>query len=122
MTRFRIAIFGAGKVGATAAFLMAREEQGDIRLVDKAEEIRQSHALAGSPVDLSGGDAVSQCRDADLVVITAGFQRKVDMRREDVLRANMDVVHDVMGAVLLKTGGTSPAPKHAGRTICGSIW
>lgn len=27
------------------------------------------------------------------------------MRREDVLRANMDVGHDVMGAVLLKTGG-----------------
>lgn len=81
MTRFRIAIFGAGKVGATAAFLMAREEQGDIRLVDKAaglaagkaEDIRQSLALAGSPVDLSGGDAVSQCSDADLVVITAGF-------------------------------------------------
>ena len=107
MTRFRIAIFGAGNVGATAAFLMAREGLGDIRLIDKAaglaagkaEDIRQSLALVGSPVDVSGGDAVSQCRDADLVVITAGFPRKVGMSREDVLRANMDVLHDVMGAV-----------------------
>lgn len=107
MKRFRIAIFGAGNVGSTTAFLMAREGLGDIRLIDKAaglaagksEDIRQSLALVASPVDVRGGDDVRLCEDADLVVITAGFPRKVGMSREDVLRVNMDVLQDVIRSV-----------------------
>lgn len=107
MTRFRIAIFGAGNVGATAAFLMAREGLGDIVLIDnrpglaagKAEDIRQSLALAASPVHVRGSDDPALCAGAGLVVITAGIPRKAGMSREDVLRVNLGVLREVMDAV-----------------------
>lgn len=107
MTRFRIAIFGAGNVGATAAFLMAREGLGDIVLIDnrpglaagKAEDIRQSLALAASPVHVRGGEDPALCAGAGLVVITAGIPRKAGMSRGDVLRVNLGVLREVMDAV-----------------------
>ncbi|MGD9709312.1 MAG: malate dehydrogenase [Halothiobacillaceae bacterium] len=107
MPRFRITLFGAGQVGATAAFLMAREGLGDIVLIDnrpglaagKAEDIRQSLALTSSPVQVSGGEAPALCVDAGLVIITAGMPRKTGMSREDLLRENLGVLREVVDAV-----------------------
>ncbi|MEW6764847.1 MAG: malate dehydrogenase [Pseudomonadota bacterium] len=108
MTPFRIAIFGAGNVGATAAFLMAREGLGDIALIDKlgglasgkAEDIRQSLALTSSRVDVSGGSDPVLCTGAALVIITAGSPRKTGMSREDLLHVNLGVLRELMDAVL----------------------
>ncbi|MEW5972225.1 MAG: malate dehydrogenase [Pseudomonadota bacterium] len=107
MPRFRITLFGAGQVGATAAFLMAREGLGDIVLIDnrpglaagKAEDIRQSLALTSSPVQVSGGEDPALCVDAGLVIITAGMPRKTGMSREDLLRENLGVLREVVDAV-----------------------
>lgn len=105
--RMKITIFGAGQVGATAAFLLAREGLADIMLIDaveglargKAEDIRQSLAITSSPVDVRGGSDPALCSGSDLVVIAAGSPRRVGMQREDLLRINLRVVRDIMEQV-----------------------
>lgn len=106
-TRLRIAIFGAGNVGASSGFLMAREGLGDVVLIDnrpglaagKAEDMRQSLALTSSPVQVSGGEDPALCTGAGLVVVTAGTPRTVGMSREALLRVNLGVLREVMDAV-----------------------
>jgi malate dehydrogenase len=106
-TRLRIAIFGAGNVGATSGFLMAREGLGDVVLIDnrpglaagKAEDMRQSLALTSSPVQVSGGEDPALCAEAGLVIITAGTPRTVGMSREDLLHANLGVLRTIVETV-----------------------
>jgi malate dehydrogenase len=103
MTRIirpKITVVGAGNVGATAALWMAREELGDIVLVDIAEGIPQGKALdisqaapvLGFDVKLVGSNGYEETSNSDVVVITAGFPRKPGMSRDDLLEKNSRIV------------------------------
>ncbi|MBS3063508.1 MAG: malate dehydrogenase [Candidatus Diapherotrites archaeon] len=99
----KIAIIGAGKVGSTAAFLMAFKNLGDIILVDLVEGLPQGHALdlmEASPL-LGFEHSVLGCNDfrcmagAEIAVITAGVPRKPGMSRLDLLNTNKRIVEEV---------------------------
>jgi malate dehydrogenase len=98
--RKKVTIVGAGNVGATAAHWLAAKELADIVLVDVVEGVPQGKALdllesmpvESSDVRITGSNDYSQTADSDIVVITAGFPRKPGMSRDDLLKANAEIV------------------------------
>ncbi|HEV2038282.1 MAG TPA: malate dehydrogenase [Candidatus Eremiobacteraceae bacterium] len=93
-------IVGAGNVGATAAHWLAAKELADIVLVDVVEGVPQGKALdllESMPIErhdvqITGHNDYSQTTNSDIVIITAGFPRKPGMSRDDLLRANAEIV------------------------------
>lgn len=85
--RKKLTVVGSGHVGATAAFLAAQKELGDIVLLDVVEGIPQGKALdmyeaspiQGYDVSVTGTQDYADTANSDLVIITAGIARKPGM-------------------------------------------
>lgn len=98
--RKKVTIVGAGNVGATAAHWLAAKELADIVLVDVVDGVPQGKALdlleampvERSDVSITGANDYSKTAHSDIVVLTAGFPRKPGMSRDDLLRANAEIV------------------------------
>jgi malate dehydrogenase len=98
--RNKVTIVGAGNVGATTAHWLAAKELADIVLVDVVEGIPQGKALdllealpvERSDVSVIGSNEYGPTEGSDIVVITAGFPRKPGMSRDDLVRANAEIV------------------------------
>lgn len=105
--RKKVSVIGAGNVGASAAQMVAHAAIADVVLFDIAGGIPQGKALDiaeacpiwNSSVSVKGTNSYADTKDSDIVVITAGFPRKPNMSRDDLLHANADVVKTVSGAV-----------------------
>ncbi len=98
--RKKITVVGSGNVGATLAQRLAEKQLGDVVLIDILEGIPQGKGLdmlesgpvEGFDVKIKGTNDYADTANSDLVVITAGFPRKPGMSRDDLLKANYDVV------------------------------
>lgn len=97
----KIAIIGAGNVGAcTASLLISRQVCKKVALIDinknlatvKAIDLAQMVAALDLDIDVVGGDDYSLIKDYDIVVITAGFARREDQKREDLIATNAKIV------------------------------
>ncbi|MCF7822096.1 MAG: malate dehydrogenase [Mariprofundaceae bacterium] len=101
--RKKLTVVGSGNVGATAAFLAAQKELGDIVLLDVMEGVPQGKALdmyeaspiQGYDVSVTGTQDYVDTADSDLVIITAGIARKPGMSRDDLLATNVKIIADV---------------------------
>lgn len=110
--RKKVTIIGAGNVGASTAQLVARDGLADVILYDIAEGIPQGKALDiaeacplwGSAVSVKGTNSYDDTAGSDIAVITAGFPRKPNMSRDDLLHANANVVQAASEAI----AGSSP--------------
>lgn len=100
MSRKKISVIGAGNVGATAAFLIAQKELGDVVMVDIVDGMPQGKGLdmsEASPVEnfdanVTGSLDYEPTAGSDLVIITSGSPRKPGMSREDLLHINANIV------------------------------
>lgn len=98
--RPKIAIVGAGQVGATTAHLMLMKRLGDLVLIDIAEGLAQGKALdllqaaaaEGLPIQVTGTTDYAAMAESRLVVATAGLARKPGMSRDDLLAANAAII------------------------------
>jgi malate dehydrogenase len=98
--RRKVSVIGAGKVGATTAHLLALKGLADIVLVNRTEgiaqgvalDIRESLPIEGSDVNIVGTGDYSKISGSDIVVVTAGAQRKEGMSRDDLLKTNAQIV------------------------------
>jgi len=98
--RKKIAVVGSGNVGATLAHRLADRRLGDVVLIDILEGIPQGKGLdllesgpiEGYDVNVKGTNDYADTANSDVVVITAGLPRKPGMSRDDLLKANFDVV------------------------------
>lgn len=99
----KIAVIGAGNVGATCAMYLAEANIADIVLVDVIEGIPQGKGLdltQAGPIrkynaNIKGTNRFSDIRGADIIIMTAGLPRKPGMSREDLLKMNADIVGSV---------------------------
>ena len=99
----KVAIIGAGNVGALAAMHILEGELADVVLIDIAKEIAKGKSLdledslSALKKDLSvkTTDDFSQIKDADVIVITAGLPRKPGMSREDLLNKNAQIIKEI---------------------------
>ncbi|MFP4055264.1 MAG: malate dehydrogenase [Candidatus Brocadiia bacterium] len=107
MAKPKVAIFGAGHVGATTAQRIAERELADVVLLDiveglpqgKALDIMESAPVEGFDAAVTGSNANEDVGGADLVVITAGVPRKPGMSRDDLLATNARIVGDIAAAI-----------------------
>ena len=100
MTRIirpKITVVGAGNVGATAALWMAREELGDIVLVDIAEGLPQGKALdiaqaapvLGFDVKLVGSNGYEETANSDVVVMMIAEEN--DLKKQPKLKSKIQI-------------------------------
>ena len=96
-TTTKIAVVGAGSVGATIAYAcLIRGIGRTIALSDveaaktRAEVLDLNHGLQFVPqATVVGSDDIEVCRDADLVAITAGAKQKPGQTRMELAEANV---------------------------------
>jgi malate dehydrogenase len=100
----KVAIIGAGIVGANAAFLVSMQGvASEIVLLDlpgqgaegKALDINQAGYWAGYDPVVVGTDTYDEVAGAKVVVITAGFPRRPDISRDQLLAKNKVIVREV---------------------------
>ncbi|MGE5180243.1 MAG: malate dehydrogenase [Bacteroidota bacterium] len=103
----KIAVVGAGNVGASAALYAAEAELGDVVLVDILEGVAKGKALdllEAGPVRhydslVEGSGDIRAIEGSDLIIVTAGLPRKPGMSRLDLLKANADIIRGVAEAI-----------------------
>jgi len=107
MAKPKVAVFGAGHVGATVAQRLVEKELADVVLLDVVEGLPQGKALdmaEAAPVEgydarIVGSNNPTDAAGADLVIITAGVARKPGMSRDDLLATNARIVGGIADAV-----------------------
>ena len=105
--KHKVAVIGAGNVGASAALYVAERGRADVTLIDivegmpqgKALDMQQATPLWHQGTRLEGANDLAAVKGADVVVMTAGFPRKPGMSRTDLLKANADIVRPAAEAV-----------------------
>ncbi|MFY0570592.1 L-lactate dehydrogenase [Archangium lansingense] len=104
----KIAIVGAGSVGATIAYAtMIRGVAKQLALYDinrakvDAEVLDLNHGLQFVPMaTLVGSDDISVCADADVVVITAGAKQKPGQTRMELAGSNVELCRSLIPQLL----------------------
>src|ERR1700761_598160 len=110
--RKKVTVVGGGFVGSTTAQRIHDSGLADVVLTDilegvpagKALDMAEFAPILGSDSHASGfstasGD-YSGTANSDIIVITAGFPRKPGMSRDDLLKANYDVIKAVVEAIV----------------------
>ena len=101
--RKKIALIGAGNIGGTLAHLIGLKELGDVVLIDVAEgmpqgkalDLAQSSAIESFNAKIQGSTNYKEMKNADVVIVTAGFQRRPGMTRDDLVEKNSSIVQQV---------------------------
>src|SRR5256885_2960248 len=112
MSRKKVTVVGGGFVGSTTAQRIVDMELADVVLTDildgppagKALDMMESGLITrtdscATGISTANGD-YSATAGSDVVVITAGFPRKPGMSRDDLLKANYDVVKAVVEQIV----------------------
>ncbi len=95
----KVSIIGAGNVGATTAYFIAKQNIADVVVLDvvegmpqgKAADFLHGSASAGFSRDTHGTNDYADIADSDVVVHTAGIPRKPGMDRMDLLKTNVNI-------------------------------
>jgi malate dehydrogenase len=110
--RKKVTVVGGGFVGSTTAQRIHDLELADVVLTDildgppagKALDMAESAPIIGTNVSAVGISTAAgnydATADSDIVIITAGFPRKPGMSRDDLLKANYDVIKGVVESVV----------------------
>lgn len=106
--RKKVAIVGAGNVGASCAQRIAEKGYADVVLVDiieglpqgKALDMLQSGPVVASDSRLIGTNNYEETQDSDIAIITSGVPRKPGMSRDDLLLTNVEIVKGVTESVI----------------------
>src|ERR1700726_4163399 len=114
--RKKVTVVGSGFVGSTTAQRIVDADLADVVITDilegapagKALDMMESGPITRTDAHAAGASTAngdySATANSDVVVITAGFPRKPGMSRDDLLKAN----HDVIKAVVEQVAKYSP--------------
>ena len=110
--RKKVTVVGGGFVGSTTAQRIHDMGLADVVLTDimegvpagKALDMLESGPILGSDSHAAGITTASgdykETANSDAIVITAGFPRKPGMSRDDLLKANYDVIKAVVESIV----------------------
>ena len=101
----KVAVIGAGNVGASAALYIAERGLADVTLIDRPEmegmpqgkalDLAEGGPIEGYDVRLVGTNDYKDIQGADVVIVTAGVPRKPGMSRDDLLGINAKIIGTV---------------------------
>lgn len=98
----KISVIGAGFVGSTSTYaLMLKEVADEIALIDinadlvaaEVADINQGFPFLSKTRIKSG--TYDDCKDSDLIIVTAGLGRKVGESRLDLLNKNIKIMESI---------------------------
>lgn len=105
LKRKKISVIGSGFTGATAAFLAAQKELGDVVILDlpqvenptkgKALDMWEAAPVQGFDSYVTGTSNYDDIANSDIVLVTAGVARKPGMTRDDLVQINQGVIKTV---------------------------
>ncbi len=103
----KVVVVGTGQVGATFAYaLMMSGLATSIVLIDAVPEVAEGHVMDLShglsfvqPSRISAGD-YSDCKEANIVVVTAGAGQKPGETRLDLVRKNTDIFKNIIPQIV----------------------
>ena len=114
--RSKIAVIGAGNVGASCALWIAARQLGDVVLVDipqmekptrgKALDLYQCAPIGRFDCSVTGTADYADAAGADVVVLTAGVPRKPGMSRDDLIKTNVGIVRSVSEQIAAHAPGS----------------
>lgn len=104
----KVAIVGTGFVGSTAAYtIMLDGVASHIALIDKDKKKAEGHALDlmhgmqfTKSVHIEAGDSLELVKDAQIVVLTAGFAQKPGEPRAELLEKNVNIFRDLIPQIV----------------------
>ena len=103
----KIAIIGAGAVGATIAYtLICKDVPADIALIDidekrcKGELLDLQDALSFCKLTHIKAGQTTDAQDADIIVITAGARQKIDQPRIELLQENKKIITSLLTKIM----------------------
>ena len=103
VTRRKVAIIGAGFVGASIAYaLTIRRLAREIVLIDidekktEGEALDIQHGIPDMGISSVRAGSYSDCRDCDLIIITAGRNRRPGETRLDLIAGNSRILRNVV--------------------------
>ncbi len=100
-----IAIIGTGKVGSALAYTLAFEPYVDkITLVDVIpklslmikEDIYHGISLGSAEIHIESFEDCRMVKDADIIVISAGYPRTPGMSRRDLANKNANIIKEIV--------------------------
>ncbi|HEX2218808.1 MAG TPA: malate dehydrogenase [Gemmatimonadales bacterium] len=100
----KVAVVGAGNVGATAAQRLAEKNLArTVVMIDVVEGVPQGKALdqwQSGPIEgfdtrVIGSNGYEEAAGAEVFVVTAGIARKPGMSRDDLVKTNAGIVRGV---------------------------
>ena len=105
--RKKIALIGAGNIGGTLAHLIGLKELGDVVLIDvvagvpqgKALDLVQSSTIDSYDMNIQGSINYAEIKNSDVVIVTAGFQRRPGMSRDDLVNKNATIIQQIGKAI-----------------------
>lgn len=100
----KVAVIGAGNVGATLALRIAEANLADVAMVDIAGDLCRGKAMdmidaapvAGHNRLITAGSDYKAIEGSKVVVITAGFPRLPGMTREELVAKNSSIVKEAV--------------------------
>ncbi|MEE0944392.1 MAG: L-lactate dehydrogenase [Clostridia bacterium] len=106
MFRGKVAVIGSGLVGSTTAYtLMLGGLFSEIVIIDINKDKAEGDALDIAhgvsfvkPVNVYAGD-YSDCKDADIIIITAGVAQKEGETRVALLKRNIEVLKSIINGI-----------------------
>ncbi len=113
MKKNKIALYGAGNVGATTGHWLAQKEVGDVVMFDVAGSVAEGKSLdlfqaspaIGFDSRVSGSNEASIIEGADIVAVTAGVPRRKDPKtgkfpsRDELVQINQNIMEKVAGDI-----------------------
>ncbi|MBI4774699.1 MAG: L-lactate dehydrogenase [Deltaproteobacteria bacterium] len=111
-TTRKVVIVGTGQVGATICFsLMTSGLASSIVLIDLNPDLAEGHAMDLNdglsfvqPVRIFAGN-YSDCKGADIVVVTAGAAQKPEETRLDLVSENTRIFRDIIPRIVAHEPG-----------------
>jgi malate dehydrogenase len=99
----RVAVIGAGNVGATLAQRLVEKNIADVVLLDVVDgrpqgvalDLMEARGVERHDRTIVGSTDFADTANSDIVVITAGLPRRPGMSRDDLLLTNGKIVLDV---------------------------
>ncbi|MBN2306434.1 L-lactate dehydrogenase [Candidatus Peregrinibacteria bacterium] len=99
----KIAVVGTGMVGSSFAYAaMIKGLAAELILIDASEErelgevMDLSHGLIGTETGAVRGGGFKDCRDVDVIVITAGAAQKPGETRLDLVNKNVKIMKSIL--------------------------
>ncbi len=105
--RKKLALIGAGNIGGTLAHLISLKELGDVVMFDVADgipqgkslDLSQSSSIESFDINIKGSTDYNDIKNADVVIVTAGFARRPGMTRDDLVEKNSLIIKKVGKAI-----------------------